>query len=730
MIRYTLLLSTIVLAGCATPETHDQDLRESADIVVSLAPDMADRNRESAEHRSAERAAARPPSSHAAPAVAEDRRPSSDRAVESLPVGSGSTWPEPHVTIDDLVRRDRAGSPVISPDGTRIAFVILTPDFEENRNLRDIWMADIATGETRRLTTAEATDTSPVWSPTGDEIAFVSSRTGTSQIWLISLRGGEALQLTNMPVSVSRPCFSPDGTKIAFLARKTDENKKKETAKGRDMKVLTALEDRSEWAHIWIIDLDEKKPRCVTSPPHVYEDMAWSPDSESLAFTCDEKGTRGVSEDSHVAIMPAEGGPIERITGADIFAGAPSWSHDGKKIAYFRDRDVAHGAYLNVKDLYIYDISTGEHLCITSGAKVAVGGYLSIPHTPAAWSADDRYLYLLGAQGATQNVYRIPAGGGPMAQVTGSEGEIYAPTYSSDRQTMAFLMGSFTRVVEVCASPTDRFEPTIVTNTMEPLERFEFRAPERLSFESADGLGVEGFLFYPDGYEKGERVPLVVDIHGGPASRWGAQIPRFTPWRVYNALGIAILIVNPRGSTGYGARFQQGNFKGFGQGDMDDIMAGVDHVIAMGVADPERLGVTGYSYGGFMTNCIITATDRFRAAVSIAGGSNYISCYCQCNPVLPRVFYDGPPWGETATLYFEHSPIIKAHKVTTPVLFMHGEKDSAVDVSQSIEFFRALSEVGATTELVLYPRESHSIAEPVHWRDYMERTVEWFKKYL
>ncbi len=719
MARLVVFAALFCLAACEAPTAADQP--RNRDIVINWEPVTSETVPE-------------PPSDDPLPEVSEielsDRAPVSPTEIETAQQAEPSRWPEPTVTIDDLVNCDRVGGAIISPDGTKVAYVLLTPDFEENRNLRDIWMAEIATGETRRLTTAEATDTSPVWSPSSQEIAFISGRSGTSQVWLISLYGGEALQLTNMPVSVSRPRFSPDGKKIAFLARKTNEDKKKETAKGRDMKVLTALEDRSKWSHIWIMDLDEKKPRCVTTEACIYEDIAWSPDSAQFAFTCDKKGTRSVSEDSHVAIMPVAGGPIECITGADIFAGAPSWSHDGKKIAYLRDRDVELGAYLNVKDLYIHDLATGAHFCVTAGAKVAVGGYSSIPHTPAVWSADDRYLYLLGAQGSTQNVFRVPAGGGPMAQVTGSEGEIYAPTYSSDGQTMAFLMGSFTRVVEVCASPTDRFEATILTNTMEPLESLDFRAPETLSFESADGLKVEGFLFYPDGYEKGERVPLVVDIHGGPASRWGAQVPRYTPWRVYNALGIAVLIVNPRGSTAYGAPFQKGNFKGFGQGDMDDIMAGVDHVIAMGVADADRLGVTGYSYGGFMTNCIITATDRFKAAVSIAGGSNYISCYCQCNPVLPRAFYDGPPWGETAALYFEHSPIIKAHEVTTPVLFMHGEKDGAVHVSQSIEFFRALCEAGATAELVLYPRESHSIAEPVHWRDYMERTVEWFKKYL
>ncbi len=735
MIRLLIFVLLVCLAACAA--STDGDRSESKNIILDWDPGTVDS--ESAPD------AVEPPSNET-PAPLSEEQPAVD-AVEPVeadrsagtrvPVAADEVadppeparWPETEITIDDLVDRDRVGGAVIAPDGTRVAYVLLTPDFKKNRNLRDIWMADTATGETRRLTTAEATDTSPVWSPSSQEIAFVSSRTGTSQIWFISLCGGEAQQLTNMPVSVSQPCFSPDGKKIAFLARKK-EDKKKDAPKGEDMKVLTALEDRTKWAHIWIMDLDDKKPRRVTTEPYIYEDLAWSPDSEWLAFTYDEKGTRGVSEDSHVGLMPAEGGEIECITGPDIFAGAPSWSHSGTKIAYLRDRDVALGAYLNVKDLYVYDLATSEHRCVTAGAKVAVGGYASIPHTPAAWSVDDRYLYLLGARGATQNVYRVPAVGGPMAQVTGAEGEVYGPSFSDDGRTMAFLMGSFSRVVEVCVSPADRFEPKLLTNTMEPLEKLGFREPERLSFTSTDEFTVEGFLFYPDGYEEGTRVPLIVDIHGGPASRWGAQIPRYTPWRLYNALGMAVLIVNPRGSTGYGARFQQGNFKGFGKGDMADILAGVDHVIARGVADPDRLGVTGYSYGGFMTNSIITATDRFQAAVSIAGGSNYISCYCQCNPVLPRVFYDGPPWGETAALYFEHSPIIRAHKVKTPVLFMHGEKDSAVHVSQSIEFFRALCEAGATTELVLYPREAHSIYEPVHWRDYMQRTVEWFKKYL
>jgi len=535
---------------------------------------------------------------------------------------------------------------------------------------------------------------------------------------------------------------------LAFLAKKSEKDEgldespggKEDKKKHEDMKVITELEDRDDFRQIWVVSLDDEKPRRLTTEPWVYEDPAWSPDGRFLAFTYDEKGTRGVSEDSHVGIMPAEGGDIRRITGDDIFAGAPSWSRDGKRIAYFRDRDVEYGAYLNVKDLYVYDLEKETHTNVTLGVESpAVGGSGSIPHHAAVWSADDSSLYLLGAKGPAQNVYRVvvPEGGASsggirsgMIPITEQKGEIYAPTFSKDGSVMAFVMGSFSRVVEVYASTVDRFAPKRLTDTMKPLEKLGFREPETLRFDSLDGTPLEAFLFYPDNFEKGNPVPLVVDIHGGPASRWGAQVPRYAPWRLYNAHGMAVLLVNPRGSTGYGAEFQRGNFKGFGRGDLVDIISGVDHVIGMGVADPERLGVTGYSYGGFMTNNIITRTKRFKAAVSIAGGANYISCYCQANPILPGVFYDGPPWGESSRLYFEHSPIVRAGNVTTPTLIMHGEKDGAVDKSQSIEFFRALREAGVETELVLYPREAHSIYEPVHWRDYMKRSVEWFRKHL
>jgi dipeptidyl aminopeptidase/acylaminoacyl peptidase len=763
---YVLILIAILLAGCVSGSSGTGD-RAGIDSTDSSTPEVA---------------AATLRSSAASTATGTPVASQAETAAD-LPAGQdGTASDETRTTLDALVERDRVGNAVLSPDGSKVAYVRLTPDFEENKYYRDIYIADIATGLSKRFTTDKASDSNPVWSPDGSRIIFISSRSGRSQIWEIGLDGGEARQVTDMAVSVSRPVWSPDGRRIAFLAKKspTDDDpgvkdplvndpkvndpkvndpgvndpgannpragesgakkpgKKNSSVEGTkkkkgphdDMKVMSSLEDRDAWRHIWVMSVDDNKLRRVTTEPFIYEDFAWSPDGEKFAFTYDPKGTRGVSEDSHVGVMPSKGGAIRRLTDDDLFAGAPSWSHDGKSIAYLRDREVELGAYLNVKDLYICNVVSGESRCLTSGDDVAVGGYNSIPHTPAVWSPDDQTLFLHGAVGPTQNLYRVPATGGALEPVTQSAGEIYSATFSTDRQTIAFLMGSWVEVIEVYASSVDCFEPKRLTFTMNAIEHLGFRAPESVRFASRDGLEVEGFLFYPDDYEKGTPVPLIVDIHGGPASRWGAQIPRFTPWRVYNSLGIAVLIVNPRGSTAYGASFQRGNYQGFGLGDLDDIMAGVDHVIAMGVAAPDQLGVTGYSYGGFMTNNIITRTDRFKAAVSIAGGSNYISCYCQANPVLPRVFYGGPPWGKNRQLYFEHSPIIRVGAVTTPTLFLHGEKDRAVHVSQSTEFFRALAEAGVTTELVLYPREGHSIYEPCHWRDYMQRTVDWFCKFL
>jgi dipeptidyl aminopeptidase/acylaminoacyl peptidase len=493
-----------------------------------------------------------------------------------------------------------------------------------------------------------------------------------------------------------------------------------------DPVVRARLENPSNFPKIWLVPAaGGEAQKLITDKVFCYH-LNWSPNSTQLAYTFDAKGSSLYSEDHQLAVIDILTRENQILTSNDNFANLPVWSPDGQKIAYYAGRSKDWQAYLDMNDIWVVDLKTSKHRNITQNLQIQIGGAVG-PTEPMFWSKDGSRIYFIGSKGGNSNIYQINVEDGSHKQISYFEGEVSTLSLSGDGQTIAFLKSNFTQWDEVYVADITRGEPTVLTDASKDLKSAPFADIENFHFKSTDGVDIEGFLFKPVGYRPGRKYPLVLDIHGGPSYRWGQSLSRYTPWHLYAQRGYGTLLVNPRGSTGYGEKFLHGNFKDFGGQDYQDLMAGVDYAIANYDADPENLFVTGYSYGGYLTNWIVTQTDRFRAAVSIAGGINFLSSFGQNNPILFETYY-GLPW-ENFQAYLEDSPVSYLANIKTPILLMHGQMDEAVDPSQSREFFTYLQYLGVPSELVIYPREPHTISEPLHVVDFLTRSINWFEKH-
>ena len=358
---------------------------------------------------------------------------------------------------------------------------------------------------------------------------------------------------------------------------------------------------------------------------------------------------------------------------------------------------------------------------------MTLGGSGSTPAQAPSWTGDGAHLVLIGVSGTSKEVYRVRSDGqGSLEAVTAGKGNVGSFDLAAGR--IAYTVSQLHRPGGVRVAPLGDPGSARVVDTTEPLvSRFGLEPPRKVSLPGHGPAIVEGFLFLPASSEPPH--PMVVEMHGGPYYRYGNAWTDRYPWHVLASAGFAVFIANPRGGTGYGEEFLRGNYRGFGTDDYRDLMAAVDALVERGIADPDRLGFTGYSYGGLMTNTVVSRTGRFRAAVSIAGLFNFVSAMGQNNPQLLIDAYRRP-WDDDLARLWEHSPAARAASISTPILVMHGEADQAVDPRQSIEMFTYLQLNGVPSRLVLYPEEGHGIDRPSHMLDYQRREVEWFRHYL
>jgi dipeptidyl aminopeptidase/acylaminoacyl peptidase len=596
-----------------------------------------------------------------------------------------------------------------SPEGGRLAFVVMEPAKGAGR-LRHIWMYERATGVARQFTFSAKSELAPRWSPDGKQLAFLSNRNeDQQQIFLMRADGGEARALTKEKRSVKAFEWSPDGKEIAFLApdAKTEEEEKK----GKDKDDARVVDKEDKRARLWILNVATREARVLTKANWEMKELAWLPSGDRVVV----KGTEHPESDQYTdrifSLQVADGTMKELVKPLGPF-GEMRVAPDGRTISYVGPREDGPEPH----DLMLLPVASHAARNLT-GASLdrLVQDYHWQKGGSVVLLAADGFSNLLvtySGDGARRDLAPSPSPAGNMA-LTGS-GEI------------AFVSQGATRPQEVWLWD-QKSAPKQVTHLNDSWKQYTLSEPEFFKYKSFDKTEVQAALLKPPGYDGKSKLPLIALVHGGPTGRWSESIE--TWGQLLATHGYAVFYPNIRGSVGYGQKFVEANRGDWGGGDFKDVMAGVEDLVKRGVADPEKLGIGGWSYGGYMAEWAITQTNAFKAAVSGAGMADLISEFgTEDHPAGDEWFY-GVPW-EQPEGFLNSSPFVHLKKAKTPTLVLQGDADTVDPLGQSQELYRGLKRYGVDAEFVVYPREPHGFHEEKHLVDRLNRILAWYDKYL
>jgi dipeptidyl aminopeptidase/acylaminoacyl peptidase len=634
------------------------------------------------------------------------------------------------LAVDDIFELRNVGDPRISPDGKWVAFTVSQMDRKKDASDTDVYMVPTAGGDPIRVTTSEKSESSPRWSPDGRYLAFLSGRDDKKpQVWLLDRRGGEASRLTEFKGGVSSYAWSPDGTRLAVVASDPDpdeaEREKDKDAAPKPI-VVTRLQFKRDGTgflddlrdHVYSFDVAAKTTTQLTSGP--YEDSAaiWSPDGQWIAFVSNRTKEPDANSNTDIFVVAAKGGgEPRRVTTSEAAESSPVFTKDGASLVFNLGGDPKDIWYAT-DNIAVVPVAGGVPRVLTPG--------LDRNTSSLKLSADGGHVLFLLEDAGNSHLARVPVAGGQIERIVtgerdierfdvGATGEIAVLETTTDRPSEVSLVGkagSLTRLTRI----NDAF-----------LAGISLGRVERFTARSADGTAVDWFLTRPPGAQPGTRLPAILRIHGGPVSQYSASFE--LEWQMLAAKGYAVIAANPRGSSGRGREFSRAIWADWGNKDYDDVMAAVDHAIAMGAADPDRLGVGGWSYGGILTNYVITKTARFKGAISGASEVNYLANYGHDHYQREWEAELGLPWEKTEA-WVRLSPFYNVKNVKTPTLILCGQDDWNVPLINSEQLYQALRRLGVTTELVIYPGQGHGISRPSYQKDRFERYFAWYDKYV
>jgi dipeptidyl aminopeptidase/acylaminoacyl peptidase len=626
------------------------------------------------------------------------------------------------ITQRDLLAEATYGGYQISPDGQRVLFTRTDRDPKDWAATTHVWLHELAGGRTYQLTNAPRGESNARFLPDG-RVAFTSNRDTRPAWYVISPVGGEAVKLVEGDSLPSSGSFSADGTKLVYTqpTERADKKEWDDRVKRKDDGYYA--EKKLTWTHIWTYDLPSKAKKQITSGSSDNQGPRFSPDAKWIAFTSNRSGTTGRdanwSNNSDVFIVATDGGEPRRLTDNLGPDNQPSFSPDGQWIAY-SSSDLRNSS-ADQNDLKVISVQGGAPRNLTSDLDYSVSSI--------EWSSDGRFIYFATAEGLTSKLYKIAVTGGKPTEVAFGPGFVFG-NFSATANGGAWVVTGATldepNIVYLTAA--DGRAPRRLFADHERMEDYRVARAQTLTWKGADNWDIEGILTYPLDYQPSQRYPMILQVHGGPHGRFSASFNAGA--QVWAARGYAVLQGNPRGSSGRTLAFSNANVNDWGGKDFVDLMKGVDHVIALGVADPDKLAVMGGSYGGFMTFWTVTQTNRFKAAIGHAGISDWYSFFGQTDiPNLLEFGFGGLPSASKAT-YEKWSPIEHATKVTTPLLITHGEEDLRVPIPQADQYYRLLKKLGKTVEFLRYPREGHGIAEPVHRLHLDVEQEKWFAEHV
>src|SRR5437773_3230204 len=666
------------------------------------------------------------------------------------------------VTPEDYFSFEFISEPNISPDGKLVANVLTRIDRAQNRRNSSIWM--VATDGSRsawQFTTSPQTSNSPRWSPDGKSLAFLSSRPDSTsaptaspnptagptppaaagamseqprnQVYLLSMNGGEAKRITNLKNGVSLFRWSPDGTRLLVVSRKgpTDSRtgESKDRSDVRHYKNSSYKFNDTGWfddrrSHLWVVDVKTGSARQITDGNDWNDsDPQWSPDGTRIAFVSNRTGKEyDENRNTDIWVINVDGSSsLTKISDHDEADNQPRWSPDGKWIAFtgeLHDRDHPK--------IWLAPSAGGAPSVLAANGLDLIPGGLE-------WSDAGKSIYFETGVKGENHLFRVGVGNKSVTQVTSGPRAVRSVDFNFSSSRMVYLANDFKHLDDLYAADLNGRNERKLTNLNELLwKRLQLADVERFTYKSADDWDIDGFFVKPIGWQAEKRYPLVLSIHGGPAGQYG--VDWYHEFQVYAAKGYAVLFTNPRGSTGYGQKFERGIVGEWGGKDFIDIMNGLDAALTRYPwIDQDRVGVTGGSYGGFMTNWIGCHTDRFKAAVTLRSLSNFISDDGTRDGAYGHTSDFGGDIFQKMDLYWDRSPLKYANKVKTPTLILHSDNDYRVPIEQGEQWFRALKHFGVTTEIVFFPRENHNLTrtgEPKHLVESLNWQLYWFDRFL
>jgi dipeptidyl aminopeptidase/acylaminoacyl peptidase len=638
------------------------------------------------------------------------------------------------IALDDYLEMVSVATPAVSPDGRYAAYVVREVNKDDDRRNARLWRVPLGGGAAEPLT-QPGSASAPAWSPDGRFLTFLSDRSGKLQVWVLPTAGGEAFRLTNVKQGVNGFRWAPDTTRLALVVQDPDPlegvEKRTEAEKAPRPIVVTRLQHKRDGdgyldarkSHLYIADVTAAlasggatfaEVRPLTWGIYDEQSPAWSPDGRHIAFSSNRTENPDANENTDIFTIEVAGGRITRLTRDPGGDDDPVWSPDGREIAYVH---LPH-------DPPVYATARARSVAAAGGVPHDwTAGFDRHVGSAPRWAPDGQSILVTLVDEGRTPIVRVARSGKAVTRIDGDFGalELTATHIVATASTP-------TRPNDVVAVPLEGGTAVNLSRAHEALfSQLQLSPAEELHFKSGDGTAIEGWLIKPPGFDPGRKYPLILRIHGGPVAQFTDS---FSFEHQYLAsLGYVVLITNPRGSSGYGEAFSRAIFADWGNKDYQDVMAGVDHVLKLGFIDETRMGVGGWSYGGILTNYIITKSARFAAAISGASEADMFSAFGYDDLQRWWVSELGHPW-DHVDLYRKLSPIFHVKKVTTPTLVMCGEKDFRCPLPQSEQLYLALKTLGKETALIIYPGQSHSIRRPSYEIDRYRRYGYWYDKFL
>lgn len=641
------------------------------------------------------------------------------------------------LTADDINSVHEISDPQLSPDGQWVAYVVRTADPVKDQGNSHLWMASWDGRSSVQLTYSDDSEHTPRWSPDGKYIAFLTARgeeDPPEQVWLLDRQGGEAKPLTGFNGDVVDFAWSPDGKRLALVV--SDEDPRKPAGADPDKTPPPIVIDRyyfkedgtgylgTRRQHLYVFDMAGRKADNLT-PGSFNESLpSWSPDGSRIAFVSNrsEDPDRN-NEFGLYTIEPRTGAAPQLLTtfngdaGDSAWMSAPAWKPDGREIAFTTASDPK---------LIFY---AAHHLAVvssTGGAPRILSKALDRNINEPKWSADGRSIYFLLEDDLNQVLARMNVANGKVERVLGGRRE--SLDYDLGGKGRIALLDSTVASPEAVYALEGRQLRALSHHNDEWLAGVKLGTTEEISFSSKDGTRISGLVVKPPGYVSGRRYPTLLWIHGGPVAQYANSFT--TPWQIFASQGYVVVAANPRGSSGRGEAFTTAIWQDWGGKDGEDVLAAVDHVVQKGLADPNRLGVGGWSYGGILTNVVIAKDTRFKSASSGASISNTLAGYGTDMYIREYEMELGLPWKNLDTWLHNSYAFLHADRIKTPTLFLCGDQDFNVPLLNSEQMYQALRSQGVPTQLVIYPGEHHGIRKPSYQRDRMQRYLDWHGKYL